>query len=210
MEIQCVPGMRGLNLPSTALALTVLATGCGGSETPPAAPAAPAVEFFKAVSALCGQAFAGRIIANEPAQPGDPMAGQPLVMHVLTCEPERLRIPFQVGADRSRTWVLTLHGDRIRLKHDHRHEDGSEDLITQYGGDSVDAGLPTRQTFPVDVFSKELFTRANRAVSNTNVWAMEVHPGRSFAYELTRPGRRFRVEFDLASPVPAPPPPWGS
>ena len=26
---------------------------------------------------------------------------------------------------------------------------------------------------------------------------MEVHPGRVLAYELTRPGRRFRIEFDL-------------
>ncbi|HEY0053631.1 MAG TPA: hypothetical protein VGB49_09480, partial [Caulobacteraceae bacterium] len=38
-------------------------------------------------------------------------------------------------------------------------------------------------------------------VSNTNVWAMEVHPGRTFAYELRRANRHFRVEFDLARPV---------
>jgi hypothetical protein len=34
-----------------------------------------------------------------------------------------------------------------------------------------------------------------------NVWAMEVHPARMFAYELRRPGRFFRVEFDLSRPV---------
>jgi hypothetical protein len=39
---------------------------------------------------------------------------------------------------------------------------------------------------------------------------MEVHPGRMFAYELRRPNRHFRVEFDLTRPVPAPPPPWGA
>jgi hypothetical protein len=39
---------------------------------------------------------------------------------------------------------------------------------------------------------------------------MEVHPGGTFAYELRRPQRFFRVDFDLTRPVAAPPPPWGS
>jgi hypothetical protein len=43
-----------------------------------------------------------------------------------------------------------------------------------------------------------------------NVWAIEVHRKRIFAYELRRPGRFFRVEFDLASPIASPPPPWGA
>ena len=51
-----------------------------------------------------------------------------------------------------------------------------------------------------------LFTREKRAVSNSNIWAMEVHP-RLFAYELKRPpipgGRFLRVEFDLSRPMPA-------
>jgi hypothetical protein len=44
----------------------------------------------------------------------------------------------------------------------------------------------------------------------TNVWAVEVEPGALFAYELRRPGRFFRVEFDLKRPIAPPPPPWGS
>ncbi len=39
--------------------------------------------------------------------------------------------------------------------------------------------------------------RENIAASTQNVWAMEAEPGRAFAYELRRPGRFFRVEFDL-------------
>ena len=39
---------------------------------------------------------------------------------------------------------------------------------------------------------------------------MEVEPGRAFVYELARPQRLFRVEFDLTRPVPAPPAPWGA
>lgn len=172
-------------------------------------PSTLAAQFLDAVAAMCGNAYGGRITANDPATPNDPFEGQALVMHVRTCENERVLVPFHVGEDRSRTWVLTLHGDRIRLKHDHRHQDGTEDELTQYGGDSTSAGTATRQEFPVDQFSIDLFTRTNRTVSNTNTWAMEVHPGRMFAYELSRPGRKFRVEFDLTKTVPTPPAPWG-
>jgi hypothetical protein len=57
-------------------------------------------------------------------------------MHVRTCSENALRIPFHVGDDHSRTWVITRTENGLRLKHDHRHEDGSEDAVTQYGGDS--------------------------------------------------------------------------
>ena len=41
-----------------------------------------------------------------------------------------------VGEDRSRTWIVSVLSDgRLRLKHDHRHEDGEPDAITMYGGD---------------------------------------------------------------------------
>jgi hypothetical protein len=192
---------------AAASLVAVTAAGCGGQETP--TPSSPAAEFLSAVAKLCGKAFAGKVVANVPAAPNDPFEGQSLVMHVRTCDTAgELRVPFHVGEDRSRTWVLTLVGDRLRLKHDHRHKDGTEDVVTQYGGVSSSAGAATRQEFPVDEFSKAMFTRENRAVSNTNVWAMEVHPGRMFAYELARPGRKFRVEFDLSAPVPLPPAPW--
>ncbi len=185
-----------------------LPAACARPEAPAAA--SPAAGFLTSVGEMCGKAFGGKVVANEPPAPNDPFVGQALVMHVRTCTtPGEVLVPFHVGEDRSRTWVLTLVADRIRLKHDHRHQDGTPDAVTMYGGDSTSPGTATRQEFPVDDFSKAMFTRENRAVSNTNVWAMEVHPGKMFAYELTRPGRRFRVEFDLATPVPVPPAPWG-
>ncbi len=190
------------------LVVVALATSACSTDAP-VPTQSQAAQFLSAIAALCGNAYGGRIAANEPAAPNDPFVGQALVMHVRTCEPGRVLVPFHVGEDRSRTWVLTLHGDRIRLKHDHRHQDGTEDELTQYGGDSTTAGTATRQEFPVDQFSIDLFTRTNRTVSNTNTWAMEVHPGRMFAYELSRPGRKFRVEFDLTKTVPVPPAPWG-
>lgn len=180
------------------------------SAAPADAPVSPASQFLLSVGKMCGQAYAGKVVANEPAAPDDPYAGKALVMHVRTCNSaEQVLVPFHVGEDRSRTWVLTLVTDRLRLKHDHRHQDGTPDTVSMYGGDSTSPGTANRQEFPVDDFSKALFTRENRAVSNTNVWAMEIEPGKMFAYELTRPGRRFRVEFDLTTPVPVPPAPWG-
>lgn len=191
-----------------AAALLALAIGIGLSMARATqVPATPQSRFFAALQALCGQAFEGRLVSTDAAD--REMAAQPLVMHVRACAGDTIRIPFHVGADRSRTWVVTRTSTGLRLKHDHRHEDGSEDALTQYGGDTASPGSAGRQEFPVDQFSRDLFTRQNRSVSNTNVWAMEVHPGRTFVYELRRAGRHFRVEFDLSRPVAAPPPPWG-
>ena len=180
---------------------------------PPPAPLQPADAFLSALAGHCGQAFAGRVIANLPV-PTTPDAfdGKPLVMHVRGCDTpaQALRIPFHVGDDHSRTWVLTRTPDGLRLKHDHRHADGSPDAATMYGGDTVVAGTATRQAFPVDAESVAMFQREGLAASVSNVWAMEIEPGRRFVYELSRPGGRlFRVEFDLSKPVPLPPVPWG-
>lgn len=174
-----------------------------------AAAAGPQDEFFQRLTALCGQAFEGRVAASEPAGMDDDFASNRLVMHVRECSDNEIKIPFHVGEDRSRTWVITRTDAGLRLKHDHRHEDGSEDVLTQYGGDTANEGTATRQEFPVDQFSIDLFNREDRAVSTTNVWAVEVDPGRIYAYELRRDNRHLRAEFDLTRPVAAPPAPWG-
>lgn len=181
----------------------------------PVQPTADAADAFMAgLAAYCGQAFAGRIIAKQPTPVGaDPFDGKPLVMHVRGCdEPSReLRVPFHVGQDRSRTWVITRTGQVLRLKHDHRHEDGSADAVTLYGGDSLPPGTAERQQFPVDAESVALFKAQRMEASLRNTWAMQLQPGKRFIYELSRPdGRLFQVEFDLTAPVPLPPAPWGS
>lgn len=204
-----------MNTTSRTLIAATLAASLAGCATAPstqsADAASPQSAFFDRLTALCGKAFEGRVAADTPAPTGpDPFANGPLVMHVRECSDREIRIPFHVGADRSRTWVITRTGSGLRLKHDHRHEDGSEDAVTQYGGDTASAGTATRQEFPVDAESREMFGREGRTVSNTNTWAMEVEPARVFVYELARPQRLFRVEFDLTRPVAAPLPPWGS
>ncbi|MEO6519880.1 MAG: hypothetical protein ABIO17_12960, partial [Pseudoxanthomonas sp.] len=132
-------------------------------------------------------------------------------MQVRECSEDELRIPFHVGDDHSRTWVITRQGSGLRLKHDHRHADGSPDATTMYGGDTRDGGTAQRQQFPVDAVSVAMFKARDMTASVTNTWAMEITPGKNFVYELSRPGGRlFRVDFDLSQPVAAPPPPWGA
>lgn len=190
-----------------ASALVAAAAALAGCATPPEERPAPG-RFFDKLASLCGKAFEGRI-ASPPVEADAAFVGKRLVMHVRGCTSHEIRIPFHVGEDRSRTWVVTRTGAGLRLKHDHRHSDGSEDKLTQYGGDSAVQGTAGRQEFPADDFSKGLFTRENIPASTANVWAMEVE-GKTFAYELRRPGRFFRVEFDHSRPVAPPPPPWGS
>lgn len=181
---------------ATVLAVPFVALALLGA---PAAAEAPADAFMTNLTALCGKSFEGRVATTDPADAD--FAGKRLVMKVQDCTDDQVRIPFAVGEDRSRTWVVTRTEDGVRLKHDHRHEDGTEDAVSQYGGDSATPGTAMRQEFPVDQFSKDLFVREGLNVSVTNVWAMEVHPGHMFAYELRRANRHFRVEFDLSRPI---------
>lgn len=161
---------------------------------------------MRQIAAHCGKAYAGRVVTTDAADAA--FASKPLMMHVAACGSDRVHIPFHVGEDCSRTWVLTRTATGIRLKHDHRHRDGTSDVLTMYGGDTATPGTAERQDFPVDTESIALFKANDAAASVTNVWAMEVTPTR-FAYELRRANRHFRVEFDLTTPVAPPPMPWG-
>lgn len=197
----------------TAAATATPAVADPEAKVADAAEAAPADAFLAALAQYCGQAFAGRIVTNEPASPEpDAFDGKPLLMHIRGCDdPTReLHVPFHVGDNHSRTWILTRTDHGLRLKHDHRLEDGSDDPVTMYGGDTTTEGTAIRQSFPVDAESIAMFEKEGLTASVTNTWAMEVEPGKRFLYELARPGGRlFQVEFDLTRPVDLPPTPWG-
>jgi hypothetical protein len=181
-----------------ALAAIALITLSACATTP--RPAAQQTAFMANLNALCGQRFVGRLVTTDAADAD--FASQRLLMHVRDCSAEEVRIPFWVGEDRSRTWVVSRNEEGgLTLKHDHRDPQGNPDGLHWYGGDTTSAGTANRQEFPVDDFSIELFNAGNAAVSTTNVWAVEVHPGRIYAYELRRANRHFRVEFDLTRPV---------
>lgn len=161
-----------------------------------------AQQFWETLKSHCGKAYAGEVTAGLT----DDFKNGPLVMHVSKCEDGVIRIPFFVGEDRSRTWVLTLKNDRILLKHDHRHKDGSEDQITQYGGVSNNSGQANLQVFPADQQTVDLIPLASG-----NVWWITVNEN-SFTYNLRRIGteRVFTVKFDLTKPIATPAAAWGS
>ena len=184
----------------------LLLTACANETASQNAPTNTADTFMAALNAHCGKAYEGRVVSTDEADRG--FAVERLVMHVRTCSEDIVRIPFHVGDDHSRTWVVTRTENGLRLKHDHRHEDGTEDAVTQYGGDGAMVST-TRAEFPVDQFSIDMFEREGLTASVTNVWAMEITDD-LFAYELSRENRFFRVEFDLTNAVPEPPAPWGA
>ena len=156
--------------------------------------------FMARLQALCGQAFEGRVVSTDAADAD--FRTNRLVMHVRDCSAGEVGIPFAVGDDRSRRWIITRTEAGLRLKHDHRDEQGVIHGYHMYGGDTVEPGTGSRQAFPVDRESIAQFVDGGAPASTTNVWAMEVHPGDVFAYELRRPeGRFLRVEFDLSRPL---------
>lgn len=197
--------MRFIALLATAVGLA----GCASTQ----AATDPQDAFFAALTAHCSKAYAGQLVSEQEADAA--MRGKQMVMHVRRCTPDRIEIPFHIagmaddgGWDRSRTWIVTRTATGLRLKHDHRHADGSADEVTMYGGDTLTPGSATRQEFPVDAESIELFERTGRSVSTTNVWAIETTDA-GYVYELRRAGRLFRVAFDYSQPVAPPPAPWG-
>ena len=164
------------------------------------APSGPQEVFLARLNDLCGQRFEGRVVTTDAADAD--FASNRLLMHVRDCSTTEVGIPFAVGEDRSRRWIFTRTEEGLRLKHDHRDSEGVIHGYHMYGGDTAAVGTAERQEFPVDAESVAQFTAGGAQVSNTNVWAVEVHPGRMFAYELRRPSGRFlRVEFDLTKPA---------
>lgn len=181
-----------------------LIAGCTATEPP-----SPEARYFERLSALCnGEAYAGKLVSADAVDADFQTAD--MRMGPATCDGNTILIPFAVGEDRSRTWVMTRTLDGVRLKHDHRHRDGTEDAVTQYGGDSNDNGSVGAQDFPADAETKDLFAREGLDVSIQNTWRVEITPGEQFTYQMSRPERLFRVEFDLTQPVEAPPPTWGA
>lgn len=163
---------------------------------------------FETLQATCGKAFEGQVSRGAA---DDPWRSARLVMHVRDCSDTEIRVPLAFNDDRSRIWVITRTNGGLRLKHDHRHADGSKDAVTWYGGtSSAPDGAPgdTEINFPVDAESVALFRREELNASTENVWQLSIAGG-MLNYRLMRPsGRDFMVSFDLMMPVDVPPPAW--
>jgi hypothetical protein len=192
---------------SLSIKIVILVTILLGSQTvfSQAKPPTENKIFWTNLQKLCGKAFAGTVVAA-PAE-DTTFKDKTLIMHVRSCQKNRIRIPFFVGDDKSRTWVLSQQKNgRILLKHDHRHEDGSPDKVTMYGGLTPNSGSVTRQMFPADDETVKVI-----AAAATNVWWIDLVEGDYFSYNLRRMGteRYFSIKFDLTKEVKTPAAPWG-
>jgi hypothetical protein len=162
----------------------------------------PTTQFWNSLLAHCGKAYEG--VLEIPEEDED-FGGKRLIMHVRSCGENQIKIPFFVGEDKSRTWILSRKGNRISLQHDHRHEDGTEDGINFYGGITTNKGKSDIQIFSADKHTQNLIPAAA-----TNVWWITVDET-TFTYNLRRLGtdRVFRVVMDLTKPIETPKAPWG-
>lgn len=148
--------------------------------------------FFNNMKKMCGEQFAGE--TDFPQNADHPLVGKKLVMSVGSCTGKEIRIPFQVGEDKSRTWILTLGEKGLLFKHDHRHPDGTPDRITMYGGWAAANGTAHLQRFPADPDTVKLIPEAA-----TNVWTLQIIPEKQqFMYYLERNNQpRYRAYFNL-------------
>lgn len=161
-------------------------------------------DFWNNLMKHCGKAYEGQI--TEGGKEGDGFTGKRLIMHVNKCSENEIQIPFNVGDDLSRTWILKKDKEGyIQLKHDHRKKDGSDDEITMYGGTNSNLGSADLQTFPADEETRILIPYAA-----SNVWWITLDDN-TFSYNLRKVDttRVFTVIFDLTKEKETPEKSWG-
>ena len=148
--------------------------------------------FFELVKSHCGKIYFGKTVF--PTDKNDPFVDKVLKMTVKDCNESVIRIPFQVGDDTSRTWILTKTEKGLLFKHDHRLPDGSADPVTLYGGFGNESGTNLIQYFPADADTKILIPAAK-----SNVWSLKFDKElNQFIYYLERNNKpRYRAIFDL-------------
>ncbi len=148
--------------------------------------------FFEGIKKFCGKSLEG--VTQFPKNSDDPFAGKKLLITIDVCGEKEIRIPFHVGEDKSRTWILKLDETGLLLKHDHRHADGTPDKVTMYGGWATPNGTAYKQEFPADPHTKSLIPEAA-----TNVWTIEIDNNKQeLVYSLERHNKpRYQAVFHL-------------
>ncbi len=189
-----------------ATAFSCLLAGSAQADKLPADDLTPEQQaFWQQLQSLCGRAFPGRLSDSTDFY-RQAIEGRQLIAHGVSCDKERIHVALHVDDNRSRNWVLSIVEGTIRLKHDHRHPDGTEEDISQYGGDAPIPGLPGRQIFPADAHTARILPeRAD------NFWFIQFVDENTFHYGVHWPkhGHSIRLSFDLARPLDLPPLPWG-
>jgi len=199
--------------PFLLLALPLwMAAACGTDEAPdPADPtdaevaetAAAEIDpvhqaFFANLRRLCGETLTGDGVY--PDDPEHPLVATGLRNHISECADGLVRIElYRNGGDYWHgAWVLEMRPQGLHLFHDHlgdeRTEEDLDGAAHGYGGYASHDGTPTRQYFPADEVTAEMFPAAA-----TNVWMMELDlDAGTFVYYLERnQDPRFRAEMEL-------------
>ncbi len=164
-------------------------------------------DFFESLKKHCGKSYEGQVVKHNKSD--ESWLKEKKVIHIRDCSDTEIRIPLHVGENRSRTWIITRTDKGLRLKHDHRHQDGKHEAVTMYGGETKDQGTAMSQSFPADEETKSLFLKNDLKVAVENVWKLEIEPAKRLSYALNREARDFRIDFDLSKEVATPPPVWG-
>jgi len=148
-------------------------------------------KFFNSLLTLCGESFEGEMTFPKEGQ--DSFAGKLLVAYFETCSESEIRIPFHVGEDHSRTWIISKTEKGLQLKHDHRHEDGTPDEVNLYGGLAGANGSPSSQSFAADKHTQTIIPEAS-----TNVWNLTLsEDNTALTYHLERHNApRFTAELE--------------
>ena len=156
----------------------------------------PVVEFMENLKSFEGKSFYGKVLF--PENPEAPFNADTLFVIFESFTETEARMPFILGNDKSRTWVLTKNENGLLFKHDHRHSDGTPEEITMYGGYADDKGNALFQNFPADEETSTMMPE-----TSTNVWTFKFNEEMTeFHYILERHSApRFHVVFDLTTPI---------
>ncbi|GMG86752.1 hypothetical protein [Biformimicrobium ophioploci] len=151
--------------------------------------------FYANLRQLCGATFRGESVF--PKNPDDGFFGRRLEAVLSVCRDDQIQIPFHVGSDHSRTWIISVQETGLLLKHDHRKKDGSPDEITNYGGWASKDGTAFQQRFMADDFTAQLIPAAKG-----NVWTIQLdQDGGGLRYILHRDGKlRFEARLRRVEP----------
>lgn len=169
--------------------LTVLAAGLLAGCAATAPPVDARDQFMATLQNMCGQRFEGAL--SYAIDPNSEFAGKKISTEVV-CTPQGVRMPVQVGENRSRTWIFTRPEAGLELRHDHRHPDGTPDAVTMYGGMTKEGGTARSQAFLADAYTARMVPGAQ-----TNVWTVSLsQDGSVLRYRLDRHDKP-RAEFVL-------------
>jgi hypothetical protein len=152
--------------------------------------------FFETMREMCGQTFGGRtILAPETDDTFEPAR---LYFIVEACDEDELRIPFVVGGDASRTWILRLDEEGLSFVHEHLQPDGTEYENSGFGGHASEDGSATFQSFP------DFWTTDETPAAERRVWRLRIDRENDlFVYYLDRGGEpAYRLVFHLGPPSP--------